>query len=191
MFTSKLQTKLPKFHRPVKLACSSRPPRTHHHLALAPRKTVLAAGARGKSRLAANPKPRPHQPCRYAFKKKSKPVFVDKLFKESTSNATVNVCELVDYKESGVRFLKKSSGVVGTASWMESEDDAASGPEGAGTSRGVDDGCGRGEDHDRMWESAGLASPLMQNIDERAEAFISKFRAEMERQEAVARRQTW
>lgn len=40
---------------------------------------------------------------------------------------------------------------------------------------------------DDMWESVGLASPLTHRIDERAEEFISKFRAEMERQEMVAR----
>uniref|UniRef100_A0A2P2QSW8 Uncharacterized protein n=1 Tax=Rhizophora mucronata TaxID=61149 RepID=A0A2P2QSW8_RHIMU len=38
-----------------------------------------------------------------------------------------------------------------------------------------------------MWESLGFASPQMRGIDERAEQFISRFRAEMEFQEKIAR----
>ena len=39
---------------------------------------------------------------------------------------------------------------------------------------------------DDMWESLGLASPLMRGVDERAEEFIARFRAEMEVQEMLA-----
>lgn len=40
---------------------------------------------------------------------------------------------------------------------------------------------------DDMWESLGLASPQMHGIDERAEEFIVRFRAEMKVQEMLAR----
>ena len=41
---------------------------------------------------------------------------------------------------------------------------------------------------DDMWESLGFASPQMDGIDQRAEEFIARFRAEMEVQETMARR---
>ncbi|GFZ20288.1 hypothetical protein Acr_28g0009930 [Actinidia rufa] len=41
---------------------------------------------------------------------------------------------------------------------------------------------------DDMWESIGLASPVMLGIDERAEEFITRIRAEMQLQETMARR---
>lgn len=41
---------------------------------------------------------------------------------------------------------------------------------------------------DDMWESLVLASPQMNGINERAEEFIARFRAEMEEQEILARR---
>jgi hypothetical protein len=40
---------------------------------------------------------------------------------------------------------------------------------------------------DDMWESLALASPLMRGVDERADEFIARFRAEMEVQETLAR----
>ncbi|KAK3193557.1 hypothetical protein Dsin_024867 [Dipteronia sinensis] len=41
---------------------------------------------------------------------------------------------------------------------------------------------------DDMWEALGLASPQMNGIDQRAEDFIRSFRAELLRQEMIARR---
>ncbi|CAI9781267.1 unnamed protein product [Fraxinus pennsylvanica] len=41
---------------------------------------------------------------------------------------------------------------------------------------------------DDMWESLVLASPQMEGINERAEEFIAKFRADMQQQEILARR---
>ncbi|TXG63819.1 hypothetical protein EZV62_010813 [Acer yangbiense] len=41
---------------------------------------------------------------------------------------------------------------------------------------------------DDMWEALGLASPQMNGIDQRAEEFIRSFRAELHRQEMIARR---
>ena len=40
---------------------------------------------------------------------------------------------------------------------------------------------------DVAWEAMGFASPLMRGIDERAEQFIARFRADMEVQEMLAR----
>lgn len=39
---------------------------------------------------------------------------------------------------------------------------------------------------DDMWESLGLESPLMDGINERAEEFITRIRAEMQMQETMA-----
>ncbi|KAK4796050.1 hypothetical protein SAY86_028376 [Trapa natans] len=186
IFTSKLQKKLTKFHRApaaVKFTYTtggnSRQSRPHHR----PGKTVPPYNY-------ANAKPRTHLPRRCAFKKKSKPV---KIFKEtgsSTVAATVNVMsELVGYKNPGVgNFVERpsdgSAAVVaaGTSCGCMEVNEAAS-----AVALGPPDGE---DDHDSMWESVGLASPLMQNIDERVEAFISMFRNDMKRQEAMARRQT-
>ncbi|KAK4795866.1 hypothetical protein SAY86_028192 [Trapa natans] len=199
IFTSNLQKKLSKFHRApataVKLTYttggSSRQTRPHHRpLPLAGyRKTVAAA--KGHPSYNNHAKHHPHQPRRYLFKKKSKPVFVDKLFKETTGSsgavaATVGAC-----KNAGVGLFseKPLGGAVAVAAGsshgcMEVDGAAAFGPPDGGREPLAGE-----EDHDRMWESMGLESPLMQNIDDRAEAFISKFRADMKRQEAMARRQ--
>ncbi|KAF5741901.1 hypothetical protein HS088_TW10G00909 [Tripterygium wilfordii] len=48
--------------------------------------------------------------------------------------------------------------------------------------KGLERGCAA----DDMWESLALASPLTDGIDERAEEFILRFRAEMELQETMA-----
>lgn len=66
--------------------------------------------------------------------------------------------------------------------------------EGAGTSNSVGP---REEEHGRryscsmgaddMWESLAMASPHMHEIDDRAEEFITKFRAEMLHQESMAK----
>lgn len=41
---------------------------------------------------------------------------------------------------------------------------------------------------DDVWESMVVASPQMHEINERAEAFIARFRADMRQQEILARR---
>lgn len=41
---------------------------------------------------------------------------------------------------------------------------------------------------DDMWESLQVASPLMYGIDERADEFIARIKAEMQLQEMMARR---
>ena len=48
---------------------------------------------------------------------------------------------------------------------------------------GAERACAAADD---MWEAMGFASPQMHGIDERAEQFIAKFRAEMEVQEMLA-----
>ncbi|KAM7256546.1 hypothetical protein ACFE04_012287 [Oxalis oulophora] len=56
---------------------------------------------------------------------------------------------------------------------------------------GQEEEAGEGSSHsvaDDMWESVGLTSPQMFGIDQRAENFIVRFRAEMEVQENRARR---
>ncbi|XWS76258.1 hypothetical protein CRYUN_Cryun01aG0159900 [Craigia yunnanensis] len=64
---------------------------------------------------------------------------------------------------------------------------AAAGAE-AGTSKG---GENQGDENfsvgDDIWESIGLASSILHGIDARSEEFIASFRAEMDRQEIMAR----
>ncbi|PKI31081.1 hypothetical protein CRG98_048527 [Punica granatum] len=191
IFTSKLQKKLPNFHRRPNKLTYHRSLRTHKlPRALGTTNKAVPMRVHGKNRPSSSDKlvkSRPHQPRLYAFKKRNAPVFVDKLFKDPTcTNSTLSVTELGDYK-TGVRGIKESSGSgsgSGTSDCKES--DMPTGPEDAGMPCGGDGG---GDDDDCMWESVGLASPSMQNIDERAEAFIAKFWAEMKNQEAMARRQ--
>lgn len=50
---------------------------------------------------------------------------------------------------------------------------------------GVEEGASGADD---MWESLQVASPLMYGIDERADEFIARIKAEMQLQEMMARR---
>ncbi|CAN0886085.1 hypothetical protein LINGRAHAP2_LOCUS15277 [Linum grandiflorum] len=62
-----------------------------------------------------------------------------------------------------------------TTTHCEASSSGKSGEEGTDGGGGADD----------MWESLGYESPLMRGIDERAEEFISSFRAEMQVQERM------
>ncbi|CAI0434414.1 unnamed protein product [Linum tenue] len=95
----------------------------------------------------------------YLNKSCAAPVFVDNLFKVEPPNS--NVTEVVITRH-----------CCGTSSGKSTVDAKAN---------------GEADDDDDMWESMGISSPLMTGIDERAEEFISSFRAEMQVQERIAR----
>ncbi|CAJ1900918.1 unnamed protein product [Sphenostylis stenocarpa] len=93
------------------------------------------------------------------FHKKPAPVYIDKLFRESS-------CDLVGQ-------LKPQTAHKPRRERLSGEEGRRKG--------------GRSCASDDMWESLALASPQMQGIDERAEEFINRFRQEMAAQEIIAR----
>ncbi|KAI3461622.1 hypothetical protein Pfo_018285 [Paulownia fortunei] len=113
-----------------------------------------------------------HQNLQYYFRKRPPPVFVDQLFIEPVSVVKEDVHPPVVEVGGGARKEKSCS---------------LSRPESSKEDRIVSD------DHntstaDDMWESMVMASPQMHGINERAEEFIARFRAEMHHQEMLARR---
>ncbi|XP_019178368.1 PREDICTED: uncharacterized protein LOC109173580 isoform X2 [Ipomoea nil] len=100
---------------------------------------------------------------RIDFHKKPAPVYIDQLFVEPVKEHP----EIPDAK------LKKDD----CDHRLDDDHEACS-------STAVDGGGGSGEADD-MWEAIVLASPEMHGINERAEEFISNFRAEMKRQETL------
>ncbi|KAL0418643.1 UNVERIFIED_CONTAM: hypothetical protein Sradi_1277800 [Sesamum radiatum] len=141
-----------------------------------------------KFKIKPNPHPLIHRRNnRYYFQQhpSPSPVFVDQLFIETVSTAKENVrpasetveavnkeekpCSSTTLKQSG-SFDKKSS-LPGSSSEDRTEFD--------------DKNTITADD---MWESLVLASPQMHEINERADEFIARFRAEMQNQETLARR---
>ncbi|XP_030515087.2 uncharacterized protein LOC115728823 [Rhodamnia argentea] len=176
ILTSKLQRKLPKLRRP----------RPVYKL---PKTQVLAAAPSGaeESVFVVKQPGRQHRQRprrvhssvvfnvrRHVFKKQQAHVFVDKLFKEPLEGIIEHHC----LDTLPVKYMPSPKSLAAIdRSALE-----------AGMSDGDHDGSdAKTCEADDMWESVGLASPLTHRIDERAEEFISKFRAEMERQEMVAR----
>ncbi|KAJ7977243.1 DUF761 domain protein [Quillaja saponaria] len=104
----------------------------------------------------------------YKVHKKQAPVYIDKLFKEP-------VLELADNLRAPV--IKNRSTAKNVKLFYQPADVPETSKEGeADIPSSSDD----------MWESLPLASPLTRGIDERAEQFITRFRAEMEVQEMLA-----
>lgn len=165
-FTAELQTKLHKLHKSkaIKKPRKSRLKGT----ASKPTKPYRIFVGRRLKRKSRRALPAGLQRC-HLLKDKAEAVYIDKLFKET-------VPQLVEHAEVEPRPTK-------LAKEIDADDQpVATAPE---TSEG-----GVDEEHsaaDDVWESMGLASPLMQGIDERAEEFITRFRAEMELQEIMAR----
>lgn len=107
----------------------------------------------------------------YGFHKKPAPVYIDKLFKQPTSDIVKHLNLKPQNPITEIPQIPKKRKLHGDAG------------EEAGTSTERDRGC----TSDDMWESVALASPLMQGINERAEEFIARFRKEMAAQEILAR----
>ncbi|XWS46972.1 hypothetical protein CRYUN_Cryun14cG0113800 [Craigia yunnanensis] len=104
--------------------------------------------------------------------KAAAPVYIDKLFKEAPVTELVGRIHQQPSEKSDVRREKNVKFIDEVAAAVAAE---------AGTSK---EGEKQGDD---MWESIGLASPMLHGIDARAEQFIASFRAELERQEIMAR----
>lgn len=110
----------------------------------------------------------------YLFEEKSAPVYVDKLFKEPiTRTVELEHAKPVLTKRPFIR-----------ANNIKHLDHPGAVPAASKGGSLAEETCSA----DDMWESVGLASPQMHGINERAEEFIVRFRAEMKVQEMLARR---
>ncbi|KAJ9176439.1 hypothetical protein P3X46_011749 [Hevea brasiliensis] len=103
-------------------------------------------------------------------KKKTAPVYIDKLFRESVANELVAQCPP---STKTLKLLDDQQAVIRSTEAETSREDGKGGEKAIAA--------------DDMWESLGFASPQMRGIDERAERFIASFRADMEVQEMIAR----
>ncbi|OMP05402.1 hypothetical protein CCACVL1_01917 [Corchorus capsularis] len=172
-FTSKLQTRLHKLHKSKAI----KKPNTNHRLQTAVAKTTRPSLFLGQ-RLQRNYRRRRSLPFGYQrryFVSKSKttavaPVYIDKLFKD------VPVTELVGYIHQQEDQKEKNVKPIDQAAAASTAGDAEAGTSMEGDEKQRDD-------------VSPMASPAMlQGIDARAEEFIASFRAEMERQEILARK---
>ncbi|KAM7480803.1 hypothetical protein LguiB_005386 [Lonicera macranthoides] len=102
-----------------------------------------------------------HHPQRYRLQKRPTPVYIDQLFKEPESTLKK------EYLQPAAKKVTKEDGNNGINR----------------TSRGSTAAAAAGDD---MWESLALATPQMYGINERAEEFITRFRAQMHSQESLA-----
>lgn len=111
---------------------------------------------------------------RYRLQKRiPPPVYIDQLFvnKEESSSATsYNQIEKISSPTGKTKLVDQQVSAESiTSSWQDNVKERKKLPNG-----------------DDMWESLVLASPQMNGINERAEEFIVRFRAEMQRQEKSA-----
>lgn len=175
-FTSKIQRKLHKLNKPkairkprnrLKLttaatSASTSRSRSYKFLELRfQRKRCLVAQSSKHLRLL-------HEQ-RHTFNKYPAPVYVDKLFKEHAVSE-----HETDHKPKTKKNIRNMPA-------DPHHDDQAAAAEVVAVAGRVSAA------DDDMWESLGLASPQMHGIDERAEEFITRFRAQMEVQEMLAR----
>ncbi|KAK6780658.1 hypothetical protein RDI58_022842 [Solanum bulbocastanum] len=104
------------------------------------------------------------------FHKKSAPVYIDQLFIENMSDSVVKN----NFTQTSVITTKKEHKQV-CITETEQDEIIHEGESSSSSSSSVT--------NDEMWESLALASPQLHCINERAEEFIAKFRADMLRQE--------
>lgn len=193
-FTSKLQTRLHKLHN-SKAIIKKQPNNTINHrlhTAAAASKTIrpsLFLGQRLQRNRRKHRRALPFGYQRYylpSSKNKLKgaaaaPVYIDKLFKEA------QVAELVGYSYINPQQQQQPSEKKSEKNIVKLILDEAASVAEAGDHKTSSNHVG--DDH--MGESTiGLASPsspILHGIDARAEEFIASFRAEMERQEIIAR----
>ncbi|KAJ4837050.1 hypothetical protein Tsubulata_011146 [Turnera subulata] len=192
-FTTKLQTKLHKLHKSKAI---KKQKQYHQPNYIFPAKASTSSSIllkkRNKNRRSGSfvissvyktlTFKKRHSSSLLRFRKRSAaPVYVDKLFRDPPV-AEVMVAK---FPPSG-----KSAKLIEQQGVSSSTAAAGTSREG-GEEKGADQrgGCSAAAaaDEDDMWESLGFASPQLQGIDERAEQFISSFRADMEIQEMIAR----
>ena len=169
-FTSKLQTRLHKLHKSKAIKKPKK-----NRLQTAASKTTRPSLFLGQ-RLQRKSRRRRALPFGYqryyvSNDKAAALVYIDKLSKEAPVTELVGRIHQQPEK-SDVQWEKNVKFIDEVAAAAEAE---------AGTSK---EGENQGDD---MWESIGLASPMLHGIDARAEEFIASFRAELERQEIMAR----
>ncbi|XVE72935.1 hypothetical protein DITRI_Ditri11bG0077600 [Diplodiscus trichospermus] len=177
-FTSKLKTRLHKLHKSKAI----KKPKNNRLQSAASKTTrpSLFLGQRLQRNRRSRALPFGYQRYYVSKTKAAAPVYIDTLFKEATVN------ELVGYVAQ--QTSEKSCGIVQGETNLKHIDEAAAAGAEAGTSKeGEEQGVGKTSLGDDMCESTGLASPILHGIDARAEEFIASFRAEMERQEIIAR----
>ncbi|KAL0437368.1 UNVERIFIED_CONTAM: hypothetical protein Sradi_0444700 [Sesamum radiatum] len=136
------------------------------------------------------PNPRPlihHRDNHYYLQKKPSPspVFVDQLFIETVSTAKEHVHPASETVEAVTKKEKPCSSTTLKQSGSFDEKSSLPGSSTEGRTEFDDKNMVTADD---MWESLVLASPQMHEINERAEEFIARFRAEMQNQETLARR---
>ncbi|XVE77917.1 hypothetical protein DITRI_Ditri13aG0102600 [Diplodiscus trichospermus] len=175
-FTSKLQTRL--LHKLHKSKAIKKPKNNRLQLqTAAASKTTRPSLLLGQrlQRKSRRRRPLPFGYHRYYFSndKAAVPIYIDKLFKEAPDVTEVLVGCIHQHpsENSDVKREKNAKLINEVAAAAE-----------AGTSEEAGEKQG-----DDMWESIGLASPILHGIDAKAEEFIASFRAEMERQEIIAR----
>ncbi|XWS36426.1 hypothetical protein CRYUN_Cryun20dG0085100 [Craigia yunnanensis] len=169
-FTSKLKTRL---HKLYKSKVIKKP--KNNRLQTAASKTTRPSLFLGQ-RLQRKSRRRRALPFGYqryyvSNDKAAAPVYIDKLFKEAP---VAEVVRCIHQQPSEKSDVERENNV-------KLIDEVAAAAAEAGTSK---EGEKQGDD---MWESIGFASPMLHGIDARAEEFIASFRAEMERQEIMAR----
>ncbi|XP_050206626.1 uncharacterized protein LOC126656168 [Mercurialis annua] len=166
-FTTKLQTKLHKLHNSKAIK-----KRNKYQFNPPPTKAIRCDEKRS-SRLFNAFMFKRRRSCRFILKKKTAPVYVDKLFRDLPV-ADEMVTERATQGKS-LKFIDKQALTVAESAGASKEERKQRDRKEGNAAAAADD----------MWESLGFASPLMRGIDERAEQFISSFRAEMEVQELI------
>ncbi|KAL6968205.1 hypothetical protein U1Q18_034006, partial [Sarracenia purpurea var. burkii] len=109
--------------------------------------------------------------CCYHFQRQPEPIYINRLFIEPAS-------AVVEHHIRPPAAVATCKGAVGESRRLRVEE--------AELQHQLPDNDKMCE-ADEMWESLGLESPLMNGINERAEEFITRIRAEMQLQEILAR----
>uniref|UniRef100_A0A5B6ZIM7 Uncharacterized protein n=1 Tax=Davidia involucrata TaxID=16924 RepID=A0A5B6ZIM7_DAVIN len=168
VFTSKLQSKLHKLHRSKAIKKPKKRLNTSSKTALWPLQPV----SQPKRRTVHPTHTLGHHRRRRRRQKRSSPVFIDELFIERVSVTTA------EPPGKGANPKKNKLPDHEPADFVGTSKEETEGGDEKMCEAAADD----------MWESLALASPQMQGINERAEEFITRFRAEMQLQEKFAGR---
>ncbi|KAL0461108.1 UNVERIFIED_CONTAM: hypothetical protein Slati_0738000 [Sesamum latifolium] len=141
-----------------------------------------------KFKIKPNPRPLIHHRNNHYYLQKNpspSPVFVDQLFIETVSTAKEHVHPASETVEA---VTKKEKSCLSTTLKQSGSFDKTSSLPGSSTEDRTEFDDKNMVTADDMWESLVLASPQMHEINERAEEFIARFRADMQNQETLARR---
>ncbi|CAK9150008.1 unnamed protein product [Ilex paraguariensis] len=103
----------------------------------------------------------------YLLQKRSKPVYIDQLFVEPVPAVNETTAS-----KAAIDNCSTSANKIELINQQTAEED---------------DNIEKNRSADELWESLMLASPQMHGINERAEEFIARFRAEMQLQEMLNR----